>query len=980
MAIKIPRDHNFLTAEARNRFIWEGEAAGSLNHPNLVSVYVADEDQGIPFIASEYCEGPTLATVLARPKCEISATVSAQLIHDLARAVQHAHSRGILHRDIKPGNVLLKVDANGSVRCKNGETFTPKLADFGLAKSLITDGETNSPDNTLTGILLGTPPYMAPEQLCGIKRNIDVRTDIFSLGVILYELLTGRRPYAGKSAVEIIKSMDGTEPPSLACQGESIPRDLETICLKCISQDPQQRYAGAAQLVDDLDRFLTGNPILARPQGRIEKAVRYIRKRPAIALLTLIAGLAPFLIIAALIWHNGQLEVAVERAERSEAITSQHLYSANIRLAGQAWFNSQVSVFRQLINRNHAHLATTLAAGDLHGLEWDFLTSLDATIDKEQVWRAHAGGVCCVCFSPNGTRLATSGTDGLIKLWDANTQQLLLTLNGHVGDVNKLAFSAQGDMLASAGDDGTVRLWNATTGKPQHVLRGHSGRVFEVVFRPKWDQVVSAGDGEGIRFWSCQTGEMLKMMPGNNVRALAMHPSVPYIAAAEHNQKLHVTQFNKARRLFETQTGRLAAVEDLAFSHDGGFLLVSSRDGDARVVDPTSGSVVSILQGHREAIQSAKYSPDDQWIATADRDGIVMLWSAAGTPVKTFRGHTDQVWTLDFSPNDSILATGDRSGNVRLWNWQERHANNLKPFDKELGFSSPSMAIFLPDAQRVLTTCPDGAFQILNLKSGKFEKTIGATSEQTTITALALSPAGPHVITGGDDGHLCFWDVNSGDLERHIQAHPEAVWDVSYSYDGRQVATCSEDHTVKLWDARSGKFIAQLIGHDKSVVVAEFSPNSPTLATAGADHNVIIWDANTHQKKFVLQGHQDAVCAVKFSPDGTILASAGHDCLIILWDMQTGQQLRTLQGHAGHVKCVAFSSNGKTLCSGDDSGSFKFWQTSTGSEFLDCQHADSDIRCIAVTPNDDAFVVTSLNKTNGKASLYMWMKTPGKSE
>lgn len=967
IALKIPLDHALMTAESRRRFVWEGQAAASLNHPNLVSVYEAAEYEGIPYIASEYCDGLTLAEFIASPDKQLSPLNAAHLIHEIAKAVQHAHSRGILHRDIKPRNVLLEVDSEGSVICEDGSSYTPKLADFGLAKSIVSDENANDRDATRTGMLLGTPAYMSPEQLRGEIRGIDIRTDIYGLGVVFYELITGNKPYQGKSVVEIVSAMSRMEPQSLSQVTASIPRDLETICLKCLRQEAQQRYNNADELLDDLGRFFCGDPILARPVGRVEKMLRWAKKRPASALLAVLICILPLLMIVGLTWHNRELGEALKRAESSESVTKQHLYSANIRLASQAWNDSHVKVYRALMDFYRTEASGT---DDPRGLEWYYLASLNHQFETERIWTAHDGGICSLRFSPNGKRLATSSTDGLIKLWDVETEQPLLTLQGHIGDVNKIAFSPDSRRLVSGGDDGTVRLWDVESGTAQQVLRGHAGRVFEVVFARGGKRVISAGDGDGIRFWICDSGEPSIILPANNVRGLAVHPEMPYLAAAERSDMIHVTEYGGMRRMFETQTGEAWAINDLAYSHAGGRLVAASRDGAARVINPLNGDILLTLKGHRGSVQSAKYSPDDHWIATAGRDGTVMLWDAEGQPAKVFRGHTDQVWSLDFAPDDSILATGDRTGQVRFWNWKERNDHRLKKIAEDLGFLCPSTAAFLPGQDFLVSTCNTAAFQILDTKSGECLQRFGDESHAEQVAGLAASPDGGRVATCGKDGQLILWNLKTKEIEKQIQAHAGGVWDIEFSSDGRLIATGGEDYKVRLWDVGTGQQLADCTGHRKPVLAVSFSPKDPLLATAGVDRTVILWNTKTFQQEFVLEGHQDVVSRIAFSPNGEILATAGHDSLIILWDVASGQQLRTLQGHSDFVRCVSFSADGRTILSGDKSGAFKFWQTNTGFEMFGFDHRDPEIRCIAVSAGNRSFIVASAK--DKVTSLYLW--------
>lgn len=982
IALKIPHNYHLMMPDAKQRFVWEARAAARLDHPNLLGVFDAGEHEGIPFIASQYCGGPTLAEAIKNRAGVFPTEVSARLILNLSEAIHHAHSRGILHRDLKPSNILFESDSEGSFTWSDGAKYTPKIADFGLAKSFIPDEESLPYDATKTGMILGTPAYMSPEQLKGDNRNVDTRADVYALGMILYELLTGQRPFEEKFAFKVLELMDTSELTFSSQVSAGIPRDLKTICLKCLNYSPDQRYSSVGDLAEDLRHFLNHEPIRARPATLFEKTIRWIRRRPAAALLVLLSFLGSILATAGLALHNQKLAKALLRVERSESVSQNHLYAANIRLAHQAWESDHIQQYRGFLKKYRNDSALPDEARDPRGVEWYYLNSLDSMIEGEQAWRAHDGGVCCACYSPNGKILATSGTDGLIKLWDAGTAELIHTLRGHEGDVNKIAFSHDGLDLASAGDDSTVRLWHVGSGKLRSTSRGHQGRVFEVLFLYDDERIASAGDGDNIHFWFRKNGKLSRSVSANNVRGLAMHPRKPLLAVVETTKTLYVTEFgmnNFEKRIFSRDVFGHTAINDLALSHDGKRVLLSCGDGTLREFNAATGESLQMFKAHQSEVQAVQYSADDQWIVSTGSDDAIRLWDGKGRPLKVFRGHENEVWTLDFSPNNSLLATGDRTGNIRIWNYVKRIDSNSAEransylnviTDNLLPNCTPPFSL-VPGNTSLVATCLDAAFQVIDQKSGDVLQRFGDATDAENIIGLATSPNGKFVTTYGNEGQLSLWNVAQHRLVRKIQAHADSIWNAAFSPDSRFLATCSEDKRTRLWDIHTGEQLADWKEHQKPVLTVAFSPDGQTLVSAGVDSTAVLFDMRTLTKRSVLREGRHAINSVVFSPAGNMIATAEHGRQITLWDVHSGQILHTMQGHTSRVLSLAFSADGKTLLSGDASGSLRFWQVQTGVELFDVRHSDPKIVQISVS-EDGSFFVASQDEMEKNGTLSCW--------
>jgi hypothetical protein len=508
VALKVILAGEHAGPEQAARFRREAEAAARLQHPHIVQIHDIAEHQGRPYFSMEYVPGGSLAQKLGGTP--LPARQAAGLVEALARAVQAAHEGGIVHRDLKPANVLLAADGQ------------PKVADFGLAKWL--DG---SGGQTHTGAVFGTPSYMAPEQAAGRTKDVGPAADVYALGAILYEALTGRPPFRAATPRETLDQVVSEEPVPPAQLQRQIPRDLETVCLKCLQKEHHRRYAAAQDLADDLHRFLTGEPVEARPVRAWERAVKWVRRRPALAGLAVVATVAlvsmPLTALAAVgvvalvglvgggLWFSRvrQMQrVAQEKealrdmaererdeANRQRALVRRALYFSRINMADRAWHDNDMARMEQLLAGLRPGPGD---ADDLRGFEWHYLWRLRHSCLLTIT--AHTGWLDRVAYSPDGRRLA--GACGReVKVWDALTGQEVLSLEGNTGTVCGVAFSPDGKRLASASADGTVKVWDAATGQEALSLQGHTGSVVCVAFSPDGQRLASASHDGTVRIW-----------------------------------------------------------------------------------------------------------------------------------------------------------------------------------------------------------------------------------------------------------------------------------------------------------------------------------------------------------------------------------------------------------------------------------------------------------------------------------------------
>ncbi len=641
VALKLPRLKTLISREVWRGFLAEARLAARLDHPNIVPIYDVGElghglGPSLIYIASAYCREGPLSTWIQGQGPSIVPRRIARIMIGVAEGVQYLHDLGIIHRDLKPSNVLLqrlhgrsgsgdpgpasgRLDESDGSGTRAGDDrdaeLTPRVADFGLARLL-----EQPMAQSLSGSPIGSPPYMSPEQAEGKVRALGPATDVYGLGAILYEMLTGQPPFQGATPAETIRQVIHVEvvPPRRSRKG--LPRDLETVCLTCLQKEPERRYASASAFREDLGRFLRGEPVRARPVSTAEHVAKWARRRPATAFLLATLAFSMVIFAACTTWLWRREVDALDRSRRSEELLRHQVYLEKMNRAAREWDNGNVGQVRELLEETKPEPGHA----DLRDFEWFYLDR--ASHGDETTLDGHSLAVRSIAFGACGRILASTGEDKTIKLWDWECRQLLRTLETPERTSTTIASSPDGDRLAEGGADGIIRIRDIHTDLVIGTYPGHSSLVFDIAFSPDGKRMASGGIDGTARIWDLATGRhVLALGQKDPVQAVAFSIDGKTLALG-YGRSIRLCRASDGSLNGEIRTG-LAQVQDLAFSPDSKTVASAGNDGSIALWDIESGALKSWPAAKLgTSINALAYSPDGSRLASGGGDQMVTIW------------------------------------------------------------------------------------------------------------------------------------------------------------------------------------------------------------------------------------------------------------------------------------------------------------------------------------------------------------------
>jgi len=1052
LAIKVLLDHHKDKPDVIQRFIEEAQIAGQLQHPGIAPVYELGQfADRRPFFSMKLVKGETLAKLLtgrSDPAADRGRFVG--IFEQVCQTMAYAHSRGVIHRDLKPANIM--VGAFGEVQ----------VMDWGLAKVLPAGGiadekkslqkqeeqsivqtlrsgvGSDSPamfgsagSETQAGSVMGTPSYMPPEQALGEIDNLDERADVFGLGAILCEILTGKPPYVADDGTQLFRMASRAKLADCFARLDACGAEAELIALtkQCLELKPADRPRDASVLAAEVSGYLESVEAKLRKteidkvatQAHAEESVRrhkLIHVAGTAVTMSLVIG------IAASAWQTVRANREATKAEAEARLTRKAEQAANELATAEA---AAKLLAQQEAQR--AQAATERAEEQLERSEWliysgklmlaqtDFETGngglalhylnecqvnrrgwehryLWTRINAKQTLVGHTGDVRSVAFSPDGKRIITASFDGTARVWDAETGQEVLSLRGHTHQVHSAAFSLDGKYLVTgAGRWGAgkqpneTKVWDARTGKALLDLTGHTYCVWAVAFSPDGKRIITgAGDwayGPGeVKVWDAETGHAVFDLKGHEhgVRGVAYSPNGKHFVTGSHDGTAKVWDAETGQQVL-TLKGRTASLSSVVFSPDGKRIVTAGGRqglpfGVVKFWDAVTGKEVQVIEGHEGHVSSVAFSLNGKRVVTGSWDQTAKVWDTeTGRKLLVLKGHAGYVCSVAFSPDGKRIVTGGQDSTAKVWDAENGQEVPLLKGHKN-GVTSIA---FSPDSRRFVTGSLDCTAKVWDAETRTEALVLGAPGSGgwrvAGVWSVAVSADGKRILTGSNDRTAKVWDATTGQEILVLTGHAAAVRAVAFSPDGKHIVTGAGEWDkpgpgeAKVWDAGTGQEILALKGHAGVVTSVAFSHDGRRIVTGSNDKTARAWDAETGQELFAFKGHTGRVTSVAISPDGERVVTGSNDRTAKAWDADTGQELLAFQGHTDEVTSVAFSPDGERVVTGGNDGTAKLWDAATGQEVLTLKGHTNMVWSVAFSPNGK-YIVTGIAGENATARLW----------
>ena len=919
VALKLPNSQH-----KDAQLLHEAKTAAKLKHPNIVAIYEVGTTGNQVYIASEFIDGESLRVKMTAGRLETRHAV--ELLVTISRAVQSAHDNAIVHRDLKPENIVM--DSKGQ----------PFVTDFGIAKQ-VSENETISTE----GKMMGTVAYMSPEQARGISRDTDQRSDVYAIGTMLFEMLTEYRPFRG-NARGIIHQKLYEDAPSPRKLVPLLPKDLETICLKCLQREPTKRYQQAAEVADELERFLNGIPIHARPISGIEFALRWCKRNQALT------GLMSGVFLSLMIGLIG-ISYFWRRSERTSQQRQESLYQTSMMLASNLWSDGDIDGVRGLLTRFDGSNRDI----DQRQFEWFYF---EQAIRPFRTIADHGDSVVDVAVSHNGKLFASVGRDRMIRVWDTESGTLVRTLRAGTTRVTQVRFAPTSNRLISTHDDGVARVWSPKQHDQPALKLHHGGNLLAALFCQD-DQLIITLDSLGTVMWWNAKGESTKQIDdvGQNIVSMAVSPL---------NDRLAIAQRNGVVKIVTTNDGNLSQTVDtkvrlgsVAFTADGERLIAGGGADSISITHLGQPDSQQFRAFDTIGVGDIEYLPNSDQIAVVLANNNLLLLNSNHEPVRKLPTHSLSMGVLGRSRDGKVLAVGSGDGTIKVLALGRLRTPQILWHDKHV-----RDVTFLDDSQTLVACTGDGTVVRWNIDTGEPTELLPAAGRE--MLSLHYQPTTKELFAVGMFPYLFSFAHDSQDHANQDRLSTSGMSTVCVSDDGRWLALGSRGGMIMVFDQSTKEVIHELIKPDAQVTDAVFLRDNVHIAVAYSTGEVNLVEVATAKiinefnfesipqvigrsplagkiavgtqrgdihlldlpsgERTTIDAHQGRINDVAFFPDATRMVSVGRDKKVRLWDLESLTCVAMLYGHERQIFSVAVSADGHRIASAGLDGDVRLWR------------------------------------------------------
>lgn len=998
LAVKMPLAHLVADEVSKTRFIRESQTWVDLGlHPNIVQCWYVRELGGMPRLFMDYIGGGSLKDWIREGKVVPGDWERIlDMIIQACDGLSYAHEQGMeVHRDIKPGNMLMTergdlLVTDFGIAKREGTEFEDSLAE-----EIVIDAGDHSSTITVTGSELGTPEYGAPEQW-GKARHADTRADIYALGIVLFELCCGRRPFddgVHREPPHVLigrhLSVPAPDPRSL---NPDIPPELSELILQCLTKSPDDRPASMAVLRErlvDVHAKALGKPsrrtvpqaVELRSDALNNRAASMLdlgKRQEAFAAWQEALKLDPYhpesLYNQTLLqWrateitdddaarklsetahvdrradlYLGYLQRERAAADLAEGAILKALDDQQLSTNGAIWRilgDIQMAQEKYAEAENAYQKALELIPGDFGSLERQTMAQVGTRYRGNQLifpWRychfalenGHQRGVTAVAMMANGRFVVSASQDMTLRLWDLVTRSCIWTTRGHEDVVLAVAVSSDGRMIVSGSQDMTIRIWNTANGRSQWIGRGHTDRVTAVAITPNGRFIVSGSRDKTLRLWSVASGKTIWV-------------------SEKHS----------------------SAITALAITPDGKYVLSGHDEENLYLWDITSGkrierkyygAALERLGFVTAAATSLVITPDGQFAISGSRDTSVRLWNfQSGEIIRTYTGHEKAVTSVAVSQNGKWIISGSVDGSIRRWEKDTGQCDWVSHIHEA---EITSVAV-TPVGQWIISGSLDKRLRQIDLNTGKSPWTFGGqNAHQDEISAVAMVPQGRFVVSASSDMTLRLWDLKNIRCVRIFEGPMMGLTSVVVTPDRKYVIAGSRDNTLWMWELVSTKKIRLFEGHTAEVTAVTVTSDGQQLISGSNDGTIRVWDLAAGTCLKVLEGHTAGVTAVTMSPDDQTIISGGNDATVRFWDRESGLQFNVYEGHRDAVTSVALSRKGHLLISGSLDRTLRLWEVETGKCLNTYTGHKDGVSIVAFSPDEQIIVSGGADRT-----VRMW--------